>query len=41
MRDEKRIKVFSRGYGVVRETEVERESETGRLCLLWTHGQGF
>lgn len=26
MEDEKRIKVFSRGHGVVRETEVERET---------------
>lgn len=41
MMAEKRIKVFTRGYGVVRETELERESETGRLCLLWTYGQGF
>lgn len=26
MGDEKRIKVFSRGHGVVRETEVEKEA---------------
>lgn len=31
MGDEKRIKVFSRGHGVVRETEVEREREAGIL----------
>lgn len=37
MGDEKRIKVFSRGHGVVREAEVEREREAGRLftvCLM-------
>lgn len=37
MGDEKRIKVFSRGHGVVREAEVEREREAGRLftMCLW------